>query len=100
MHPDDNVAVALRNLSRNEVIKVNLGGGYKEVVVKEDIPFGHKVALVPLSPGDLVIKKNTPIGEVTQPIEVGQWVHVHNVVSRRASSLRSGRAFDFSGSPK
>ncbi|GEA19210.1 hypothetical protein E306M_23480 [Moorella sp. E306M] len=85
LHASDNVAVALKDLARGETVTVNLEGKCKEIAVKEDIPFGHKMALVPLFPGDLVIKKDTPIGEVIKPIEPGGWVHIHNVVSRRAS---------------
>lgn len=92
LHPGDNVGVALRDLERGEAVKLSLGGEDREILVQENIPFGHKIALVSLSPGDLVIKKNTPIGEVIKPIEAGRWVHVHNVVSRRASPHKAGKS--------
>ena len=42
------------------------------------IPFGHKVALRSMAPGDPVLKYGVIIGRATQPIAEGEHVHVHN----------------------
>ena len=48
-----------------------------------DIPIGHKVALVDLKPGDTVIKYGVDIGKVVAPIKKGEHLHVHNVKTKR-----------------
>lgn len=54
-----------------------------EVVAKNDIPIGHKVALKDYRPGDSVIKYGVDIGKVVQPIKRGEHLHVHNVKTKR-----------------
>ena len=49
----------------------------------DDIPIGHKVALVDLEPGDTVIKYGVDIGKVVAPIKKGEHLHVHNVKTKR-----------------
>lgn len=51
--------------------------------VLNDIPIGHKVALVDLKPGDTVIKYGVDIGKVVAPIKKGEHLHVHNVKTKR-----------------
>ena len=51
--------------------------------VLDDIPIGHKVALVDLKPGDTVIKYGVDIGKVVAPIKKGEHLHVHNVKTKR-----------------
>ena len=51
--------------------------------VLNDIPIGHKVALVDLQPGDTVIKYGVDIGKVVAPIKTGEHLHVHNVKTKR-----------------
>ncbi len=54
-----------------------------EFEVKDSIPIGHKIAIRDLNEGDTVIKYNTDIGRVIQPIKKGQHLHVHNVKTKR-----------------
>ena len=51
--------------------------------VLDDIPIGHKVALMDLNPGDTVIKYGVDIGKVVAPIKKGEHLHVHNVKTKR-----------------
>lgn len=78
--PRDTVVVALGRLEPGMRLQVGGGG---EVVVRDPIPFGHKVALVAMKPGDPVIKYGEVIGVATRPIEPGQHAHVHNIDSNR-----------------
>ncbi len=48
------------------------------VQANEDIPLGHKVALVNLQKGEQVIKYGFPIGRTVAAIRKGEHVHVHN----------------------
>ena len=51
--------------------------------VKDDIPIGHKVALIDLKKGDTVIKYGQDIGRVVAPIRKGDHVHTHNLKTKR-----------------
>ncbi len=76
----DNVATAVEDLCAGG--KVPLPGG-GEVKLVEDVPFGHKVALLDIERGDIVVKYGQSIGLATRDIRRGEHVHVHNVESRR-----------------
>jgi (2R)-sulfolactate sulfo-lyase subunit alpha len=49
----------------------------------QDIPLGHKVALIDMPVGATVIKYGIDIGKVVQPIVKGQHAHVHNIKTKR-----------------
>jgi altronate hydrolase len=83
IHPDDNVAVAVEPL--HEGTEVAVDGA--RVVLAEDIPAGHKLALAPLAEGDAVRKYGFVIGEATQPVAAGTWVHSHNLRTRLSGTL-------------
>jgi (2R)-sulfolactate sulfo-lyase subunit alpha len=48
-----------------------------------DIPIGHKIALKDLKNGDTVIKYGVDIGRTIAPIRLGEYLHVHNVKTKR-----------------
>ena len=79
LNPRDNVAVAIRALAAGEAVAV----GGQDVVTLDAIPFGHKLALMPLPEGGAVVKYGEVIGLASAPIARGAHVHVHNVVSAR-----------------
>jgi len=54
-----------------------------EVVARNDIQIGHKVALRDYREGDAVIKYGVDIGKVVKPIAKGEHVHVHNLKTKR-----------------
>ena len=66
INPADNVAVALQDLSRGEVVE--------GVTLLTDIPRGHKVVLKDLKAGDHVIKYGFPIGHVLADAPAGSMV--------------------------
>ena len=70
----DNVVVALQDLAKGQSIQVN----DNEVVVKEDVKRGHKVAIKEIRENEYVIKYGYPIGHATGFIHVGEHVHTHN----------------------
>jgi hypothetical protein len=51
----------------------------KQVTVKQDIPFCHKVAVAAIESGKPIIKYGVEIGEASTRIERGEHIHVHNV---------------------
>lgn len=75
IHPDDKVAVALEPLDAGSVIPVGKDG----IVLAEDIPQGHKFAVVDILEGEKVIKYGAPVGIAKSDIKKGSWVHTHNM---------------------
>ena len=75
IHPQDNVAVALRPLAEGEAVSVD----GQAVRIQEEIPFGHKVALTDLADGAMVVKYGAQIGHTTQAVPSGAWLHSHNL---------------------
>lgn len=73
----DNVAVALKSLSKGQVIIIE----EKSVTLIEDIPAGHKFALEEIDLGSEVIKYGYSIGNATSKLDMGQWVHTHNLAT-------------------
>lgn len=89
IHASDNVATALTDLPTGPVqLTGETPSGQAEAI--EPIQSGHKLALTAIQPGEPVVKYDSIIGEATQPIAAGQWVHLHNMRSRfdeRASTF-------------
>jgi altronate hydrolase len=79
IHPADTVAVTL--------LPLQAGARVADLSVSSDVPKGHKVALADHRVGDLVIKYGHPIGRATAPIQRGEHVHTHNLVTALAGEL-------------
>jgi len=75
----DNVATALEALEPGRAIDVD----HRNLIVREHIPPGHKVALTDINAGDAVIKYGSAIGLATAAIAKGTHVHTHNLSSSR-----------------
>lgn len=74
LNEQDNVAVALRDLPKGLVITVN----EREILLKDEINRGHKIAIQEISLKEDVIKYGYPIGHAIQAISLGEHVHTHN----------------------
>lgn len=81
VEPNDNVATALREVEDGETVEVKLGEETRTVPTQDAIQFGHKIALEDISAGDTVWKYGLSIGNASEDIEAGEWVHVHNIES-------------------
>ena len=81
LHANDNVAVALTDLPVGAT--VSFGDGLS-LALRDAVPFGHKVALSAIAPGETVVKYGEPIGRATQAVTPGDHVHIHNLASTRA----------------
>lgn len=53
------------------------------LVVNDDVPIGHKVALTDLSNGETAIKYGQDIGRFVANIPKGNHVHTHNLKTKR-----------------
>ncbi|MCD7710811.1 MAG: altronate dehydratase family protein, partial [Porphyromonadaceae bacterium] len=75
INPADNVAVAVDPLQKGDRLQIDGG----EIVVGEEIPAGHKVALKAFAPDEHIIKYGYPIGHARQAIAQGAWVNEKNI---------------------
>lgn len=74
-HKRDNVAVALRPIKKGEKLSID----DFTVTCNQDIPQGHKIALLDLPENTNVIKYGFPIGHTTENVKAGDWLHSHNL---------------------
>jgi galactarate dehydratase len=72
----DNVAVARVDISATQVLSDGI------VKASQDIPRGHKIALVDIPVGAAIIKYGQPIGVASVAIRAGEHVHLHNLAMR------------------
>lgn len=73
---NDDVVIALRDLDRGAVI------AEENIVCRQPIPAGHKLATHIINVGDAVRRYSQVIGFATQAIQPGEHVHVHNLEVR------------------
>ena len=78
--PKDNVATARVKLNSGATLSREVGN---DIVLREDIPFGHKLALEPIAEGEPVSKYGQRIGVATRDIVPGDLVHVDNLAGER-----------------
>lgn len=83
MHPADNVATAVVDLTAGSEVYLILNGEEKAVLLKDNIPFGHKFALNNIALAARVMKYGESIGAASMGIEEGEHVHIHNMVGLR-----------------
>jgi galactarate dehydratase len=73
-HPSDNVGIVCDafGLAKGTVVA-------EEVVLVQDIPMGHKVALEAIAEGKPVLRYGQVIGYAVMPIQKGEWVDERKV---------------------
>jgi hypothetical protein len=82
---EDNVATVTDEVNQEENLEVLGPEGNIILRIKplEKIIFGHKIALKNFIQKDEIIKYGEVIGVATTGIEMGEWIHTHNVESGR-----------------
>ncbi|MFT4145058.1 MAG: altronate dehydratase family protein [Mobilitalea sp.] len=75
INENDNVIIALKPLPCGKVLQID----GTELALREEIPQGHKIAITPIMAGEDIIKYGYKIGKAQRNIELGEWVHIHNV---------------------
>ncbi|MBI9046320.1 MAG: altronate dehydratase [Anaerolineaceae bacterium] len=110
LNKKDSVAVAKQKLSPGLELNLNPEKINEILVVREEIPQGHKIALQPIDGGEQLYKYGFAIGKATRRIEPGNWVHSHNLAlgeiqrdfqpaasSESGPSFKEGQGSTFSG---
>uniref|UniRef100_UPI00321697A1 UxaA family hydrolase n=1 Tax=uncultured Draconibacterium sp. TaxID=1573823 RepID=UPI00321697A1 len=75
INPADNVVIALKDFSAGETISVDRA----ELKIVNDVPKGHKIALVSIGENENIVKYGAPIGHATAAISAGEHIHVQNI---------------------
>lgn len=83
VHPLDEVATALADLSAGAQASVSGSERLAAIRTLEAIQRGHKIALCDLPVGTRIRKYGEVIGQITAPVSAGCHVHTHNLLSLR-----------------
>jgi len=75
LSPPDNVAVALRTLKAGETVALDGDA----IVIRKQIPVGHKLAARTIAKGERVIKYSCQIGTAKTEIVAGEALNAQNV---------------------
>lgn len=81
----DHVGVAVEPIKAGEtVIGIYMDDDSSvEVVARDDIPLGHKIAVRDTDGDPSVLEYGIKIGNATEPLTVGDYVHTHNLKTAR-----------------
>ena len=73
LNPFDNVVVARHDISAGTKISA------ENIVVRDQVPSGYKIATRAIQKGEAILKYNTIIGYAAVDIEPGTMMHSHNI---------------------
>ena len=82
----DNVGVVvIEKITSNQDCACWIMENDKTITIQSlnEIPLGHKIAMVDLNEGDTILKYGQDIGKVVKSIKKGEHVHVHNVKTKK-----------------
>ena len=82
----DNVGVVVvEKITSNQNCSCWIMENDKSVQIQSinEIPLGHKIAMVDLNVEDTILKYGHDIGKVVKSIKKGEHVHVHNVKTKK-----------------
>ena len=82
----DNVGVVvIEKITSNQDCACWIMENDKTITIQSlnEIPLGHKIAMVDLKEGDTILKYGHDIGKVVKSIKKGEHVHVHNVKTKK-----------------
>jgi altronate hydrolase len=74
INDNDLVAVAVKEIRKGEKLDID-----NSVIAQDNIPMGHKIALKEIQKGEEIYKYGYSIGQASENISQGGWVHTHNV---------------------
>lgn len=84
VYAEDNVGTAvLEPIRAGDAVATNGERSDIQVRARDDIAYGHKIALLDIAEGATVVKYGLSIGSASCRIRAGDHVHTHNVESNR-----------------
>lgn len=84
----DNVGTVLQDITVGSNVSILRNKDNQIIKSLKCIQRGHKIALSDIMMGDFVIKYGEVIGVAKEAIRKGDWVHVHNMRSRKSLPVR------------
>jgi altronate dehydratase small subunit len=81
INASDNVATLLVPAQPGPVT-IRGAAGELQIIAREAIEHGHKIAVAVIAEGEDIIKFGVVIGAAACTIAQGEWVHLHNCGSR------------------
>lgn len=80
----DNVATCLEKVEKGKSVRLMLNGKMgRTLKANQAIPYIHKICISPLKKGEHCMKYGLSIGVASRDIQVGDYIHVHNIESAR-----------------
>ena len=80
----DNVATCLEKVEKGQSVRLMLNGKMgRTLKANQAIPYIHKICVKPLKKGEHCMKYGLSIGVASRDIQVGDYIHVHNIESAR-----------------
>ena len=85
LHPDDNSAVAVEDISKDESVEIVCKGATtKTVNALADVPFGFKISTRDIQEGQNILKYGQVIGMASCNVSEGDRLHIENIKGLRA----------------
>ena len=91
IRPIDHVATATADIAPGETVYVTGVGNGAQLIARQPIPIGHKIALTPIQKNSEIRKYGEVIGIATSDIGEGEHVHVHNCRGMKARRFQGGQ---------
>lgn len=88
LRPEDDVAVVTEDVPAGEGVRAEWADRVWELVARQAIPSGHKIAVHTIPQGSPVRKYGEKIGLALEDIQAGDHVHVHNLAGDRVKVAR------------
>lgn len=79
--PKDQVVTVAKEVRPGDRVYYSFEKNTREIISKANIPQYHKIAAAYIAKGSKVYKYGEEIGTATEDIEMGEWVHIHNLMS-------------------
>ena len=80
----DNVVVATEEIAEGDILLIE----GKNILIKNNIPTGHKIAIKSIKENENVIKYGYAIGHAVTDINEGEHIHTHNVKTNLHDNLQ------------
>lgn len=79
----DSVAIAINQIVRGGTVLAAEGKQTMNVQAKDDVPYGHKIAIKDVKKSEEVIKGGYFIGTALKDISIGERVDHTNIIGKR-----------------
>lgn len=90
LNSGDNVATLIDAGAEGEACTLQ-GEASGQVVLRQAVPFGHKICIRDAAAGAQIFKYGQVIGCAAKPMAVGDHAHIHNIESARGRGDRTER---------